>query len=132
MLTIRDVFKSFRGVNAMRDVSPEVTEGKIVGLIGPDGSGKSTLFNVIDGLHKPTRGSVHRSERRIDGLSPDHVARLAGSGALCRAGRRNGRAPRGLRKHREQLEVRGPLLRDPRAESRDCARRGAASAGIRP
>jgi len=58
VLDVRDVAKSFGGVDAVRGVSFDVREGEILGLIGPNGSGKSTLFNCILGQLVPTRGEV--------------------------------------------------------------------------
>ena len=65
VLEVRDVAKSFGGMQAVSGVSFEVEEGEILGIIGPNGSGKSTLFNCILGQLQPTerRGASRRPRR---------------------------------------------------------------------
>ncbi len=77
MLKIEGISKSFGGVMALHDVSFKVEEGSFVGLIGPNGSGKTTMFNLISGALKPTRGQVTYEGRAISGLNPN---------AICHAG----------------------------------------------
>lgn len=67
--------RSFGGVVAVDDASVELHEGKINGLIGPNGSGKTTFFNVVTGLIPPDRGTVTFRDRRIGGLAPHRIAR---------------------------------------------------------
>ena len=57
----------FGGLTAVNDVSLQVREGEIVGLIGANGAGKTTLFNAISGLNQPTSGIVELHGRRADG-----------------------------------------------------------------
>jgi branched-chain amino acid transport system ATP-binding protein len=76
ILEVRDVEKSFGGVQAVRGVSFDVHEGEILGVIGPNGSGKSTLFNCILGQLLPTRGRVLVDGRDITGLRPSQLNRL--------------------------------------------------------
>ena len=57
MLTISDLHVSYGGIKALRGISLEVPDGKIVTLIGANGAGKSTLLRTISGLVKPPRGS---------------------------------------------------------------------------
>jgi branched-chain amino acid transport system ATP-binding protein len=76
LLEVRDIEKSFGGVQAVRGVSFEVGEGEILGVIGPNGSGKSTLFNCILGQLLPTRGSVAVDGRDVTGLRPSELNRL--------------------------------------------------------
>lgn len=75
MLSVRDVKKSFGGVEALRGCSLTVEKGTITGLIGPNGAGKTTLFNVISGLYRPEQGEILFEGRRIDGLPPFQIAR---------------------------------------------------------
>jgi amino acid/amide ABC transporter ATP-binding protein 1, HAAT family (TC 3.A.1.4.-) len=58
ILKCENIDLSFGGVKALSDVSIEVKKGEIFGIIGPNGSGKTSLFNVITGIYKPDRGKV--------------------------------------------------------------------------
>jgi branched-chain amino acid transport system ATP-binding protein len=60
---------------ALDEVSFEVADGEIVGLMGANGAGKTTLFSVIAGNLRPNAGTVTFDEQRIDGLRPDQVSR---------------------------------------------------------
>jgi branched-chain amino acid transport system ATP-binding protein len=75
LLELKDVSKSFGGVQAVRDLSFDVREGEILGLIGPNGAGKSTLFNLINGVYRPDTGSVTFQGTDITGDKPYKVAR---------------------------------------------------------
>ncbi len=61
---------------AVSHVSFEVQEGEIVGLIGPNVSGKSTIFNVISGALRPSIGSIKFEGREIGGLAPQKICHL--------------------------------------------------------
>ncbi|MDR7521514.1 MAG: ABC transporter ATP-binding protein [Armatimonadota bacterium] len=76
VLSIRQVFKHFDGVAALRGVSLDVEAGEILGLIGPNGAGKTTLFNVISGVFPPSAGAVLYEGRPIHGLPAHAVARM--------------------------------------------------------
>ncbi len=76
MLTVTNVDKFYGGVKAVEDVSLEVDEGKIIGLIGTNGAGKTTLFNVISGFDKLDRGSVNFEGKEISNLLPSKIANL--------------------------------------------------------
>lgn len=58
VVRVRDMSKHFGGIFAVRDVSFDVYPGEILGVIGPNGCGKSTLFNCILGQYTPDTGSV--------------------------------------------------------------------------
>lgn len=64
--------KAFGGVIANKNISLRVEEGEIVGLIGPNGSGKTTFFNLVSGELRPDRGTVRFRGEDITGLAP-HV-----------------------------------------------------------
>ena len=74
-LEIKNVSKSFGGMQALNGVSITIDKPEIVGLIGPNGAGKTTLTNVIDGVHNPTRGEVLLNDERIDTFPPYQIAR---------------------------------------------------------
>ena len=80
MLKIKDLQKNFGSLRALDRVSLEVEGDSIVGLIGPNGSGKTTLFNVVSGFYEKDGGEIYFKEERIDGLTPDRIARKG----LCR------------------------------------------------
>ncbi|MBN1101833.1 MAG: ABC transporter ATP-binding protein [Deltaproteobacteria bacterium] len=73
MLQVNRLTKSFGGLVAVNDLGLHVEEGEILGLIGPNGSGKTTSFNLISGFMKPDRGSVRFGEREMTGLKPHKV-----------------------------------------------------------
>ena len=56
-IEIRDISKSYRQVHAVKDISLDVGEGEIFGLIGPDGAGKTTLFRIMTTLMIADSGS---------------------------------------------------------------------------
>ena len=75
-LKISNLTMQFGGLTAVSDFNLELEEGKIVGLIGPNGSGKTTVFNVITGFYKPTKGHILLDSKEITGLSPDRITAL--------------------------------------------------------
>ena len=72
-LDVEGLAKRFGGVQAVGDLSFRVREGEILGMIGPNGSGKTTTFNVITGFYRPDRGRVRFAGRDITGLPPYEV-----------------------------------------------------------
>jgi len=76
MLRLENLVKAFGGLTAINGVSLVFRPGEIVGLIGPNGVGKTTLFNLITGIIAPTRGRVFLGEQDITGLPAHRVARL--------------------------------------------------------
>ena len=75
-LAVQQISKSFRGLQALADVSFEIQPSTITALIGPNGAGKTTLFNIIAGAQTPDRGAIVLDGCRIDGLRPDQICRL--------------------------------------------------------
>jgi branched-chain amino acid transport system permease protein len=76
LLEVKNLQKSFGGVRAVDDLSFTVREGTITALIGPNGSGKTTAFNLIDGVMRPDAGEVWFDGQRIDRLRPWRRAHL--------------------------------------------------------
>ena len=72
-LSVRAVSKSFGGVLALDGCSFEVAPRRITALIGPNGSGKTTVFNCISGFYEPDRGSVFLGDTRITGWTPSRI-----------------------------------------------------------
>jgi branched-chain amino acid transport system ATP-binding protein len=72
VLKCEKITKCFGGLVALKDVEFEISSGEMVGLIGPNGSGKTTMINCISGLYKPTTGKIFFDGTEISGLKP-HV-----------------------------------------------------------
>lgn len=68
--------KSFGKLEAVRDVSIDVKRGSVLGLIGPNGSGKTTFFNCVSGLVRPEGGTVKLKGQDVTGKQPFRLARL--------------------------------------------------------
>ena len=75
LLSVRELSRSFFGLDAVQDVSFEIPAGAVHSIIGPNGAGKTTLFNVVTGLYRPTRGQVHLAGEDITGAEPSALAR---------------------------------------------------------
>ncbi len=75
VLEVVGITKSFGGLKAVNDLSFSVEQGEIVSIIGPNGSGKTTAFNVITGLYEPDSGDILLSGASIAGLRPDRIHR---------------------------------------------------------
>ena len=73
-LEVSKLRKTFGGFTAVNEVSFQVAEGEILGLIGPNGTGKSTTFNLIAGALRPDSGSVRFRGEEIAGLPAYRVA----------------------------------------------------------
>jgi ABC-type branched-subunit amino acid transport system ATPase component/ABC-type branched-subunit amino acid transport system permease subunit len=70
LLEVKGLERRFGGVRAVDGASFVVPEGSITALIGPNGSGKTTVFNLVDGTMTPNAGEVSFEGRRIDGMKP--------------------------------------------------------------
>lgn len=68
--------KRFGGVTAVDGCTFTVERGAITGLIGPNGSGKTTTFNLVTGLERPDAGTVTFDGARIDGSPPYRITRM--------------------------------------------------------
>jgi branched-chain amino acid transport system ATP-binding protein len=74
-LKIENLSKSFGGLTAVNRVTFQVREGEVLGLIGPNGSGKTTIFNLISGFLTPDTGSIHLGEESLVGLKPHQICK---------------------------------------------------------
>jgi branched-chain amino acid transport system ATP-binding protein len=74
ILEIREVTKTFGGIIALNRVSFDVDEGEILGIIGPNGSGKTTVVNCITGFVKASSGRILFRGRDITGMRPHRIA----------------------------------------------------------
>jgi branched-chain amino acid transport system ATP-binding protein len=75
-LTVSGLTKDFAGLRAVDGVSFTLEQGDIFGLIGPNGSGKTTTINLVTGLLKPTAGRVQVGEHDITGAPAHKIAAL--------------------------------------------------------
>lgn len=76
MLEVKGVNVSYGKIQALWDVSLEVSQGQIVGIFGANGAGKTTLLNVISGLLRPLSGEVTFMGRKIHTLETHRIVRL--------------------------------------------------------
>src|SRR4029079_19388730 len=78
LVEIRNVDKSFsreaQTVEVYSDLSIDFEEGSFTALMGPSGSGKSALLNLVAGLDKPTRGTVRVAGEEVSRMSPSQLA----------------------------------------------------------
>jgi branched-chain amino acid transport system ATP-binding protein len=76
VLKVADLTKDFGGLRAVDNISFEIRKGEFVGLIGPNGCGKTTTFNCISGLLPPSEGDVEVFEQNATVLRPDQIQKL--------------------------------------------------------
>jgi len=74
LLEVRDVSLNFGGITALAGVGLSLASGETLAVIGPNGSGKTSLFNCITGIYRPTRGSITFQGESLLARSPDAVA----------------------------------------------------------
>lgn len=74
-LSCRGIERSFGGLKALKGVDLEVRRGQIFGLVGPNGSGKTTMVNVMTGFYPPNAGRVELFGADITRMAPHRVAR---------------------------------------------------------
>ena len=70
LLEVKNLSKEFDGLVAVDDLSFSIDKGTINSLIGPNGSGKTTVFNVITGFYPPQEGEVYFKGKRITNVPP--------------------------------------------------------------
>jgi len=74
ILRVEAVSKSFGGIKALKNVSFDLQEGEILGIIGPNGSGKTTVVNCISGFIKKSAGKVFFRGKDITHTAPHKIA----------------------------------------------------------
>lgn len=75
MLSIRDLNVHYGGIHAIKGISLEVPQGKIVTLIGANGAGKSSTLRTIVGIVKKSKGSIQLDGREISGFAPEEIVK---------------------------------------------------------
>lgn len=76
MLKIDGLTIRFGGLVAVNELRFQIKEGSLAGLIGPNGSGKTTVLNSISGIYRPTSGNIFFYDRQIGGRKPHQVAKI--------------------------------------------------------
>ncbi len=75
ILAVEGVTKCFGGLTAVCELDLRVEIGELVGIIGPNGSGKTTAFNLITGFYEPTQGAIRLAGKPIHGLRTHQINR---------------------------------------------------------
>jgi len=76
ILECRDLERSFGGLKALKGITLGIEKGEIFGLVGPNGSGKTTIVNAITGFYPPDSGQILFEGKDITGIRPHQVAPL--------------------------------------------------------
>lgn len=76
LLVVEGISKSFGGVKAVDDVSFTIGRGEIIGLIGPNGSGKTTVINLISGFYSTDSGAIRLDGVKLVGLPAYRIAQI--------------------------------------------------------
>jgi len=74
LLELNGITKFFGKLAALEEIDLKVEEGEVLGIVGPNGSGKTTMINVISGYCRPTRGTINFNGEKISGMRPDQIA----------------------------------------------------------
>ncbi len=75
ILEVTGLYKNFGGVQAISDLNFILNPGELLGVIGPNGSGKTTAVNLISGFVKPTEGEILFKGEAITGMAPHKIVR---------------------------------------------------------
>jgi ABC-type branched-subunit amino acid transport system ATPase component len=75
MVKVSDLTMRFGGLTALDKLNMTIREGEILGLLGPNGSGKTTFFNVLTGLYKASSGSINFNGKNVIGQRPQQIYR---------------------------------------------------------
>lgn len=76
ILKVTDLSKNFGGVQAVSNIGLEMKEGELLGFIGPNGSGKTTMVNLITGFVRPSAGKIYFRDKNITDMAPHKRVRL--------------------------------------------------------
>jgi len=76
ILKIKNISKSYKLLDVVKNISMEIRSGEVVGLLGPNGAGKTTAFYIIVGLVKADQGSIYLDEENITELTMHRRSKL--------------------------------------------------------
>ena len=76
ILELDKISKNFGGVEAIKETSFGVKRGEIFGLIGPNAAGKTTMFNIITGAYKPSKGEIKFDGVILNSIKPNKIVKL--------------------------------------------------------
>ena len=66
ILKLQNISLSFQNRQILEDISFEINQGEIFGMLGPNGVGKSTIFNLVTGLIKPNKGDIIIKNEKVN------------------------------------------------------------------
>ena len=76
LLETKHLFKTFGSRPALQDVNLTIECGKIVGLLGPNGSGKTTFMKIVNGLLTPSSGEIHIGGEAPGVITKQHISNM--------------------------------------------------------
>ena len=76
MLSIKGIAAKYGSCQALFNVDLEVRPGEVVGLIGRNGMGRTTVINCLFGLLRPLAGTIHFNDARLNGMAPHQIGRM--------------------------------------------------------
>ena len=76
VLKLEDISLAFGGVQALAGVSMDIRKGEILALIGPNGSGKTSILNSTSGFYRPQGGNITLKGKKINNLKPSKIAAM--------------------------------------------------------
>ena len=76
ILEAKNITKSFGSVKALENVNFYLQKGKIHGLLGENGAGKSSLMNILSGIYQPEKGSIYINDTKQKSLDPESASEL--------------------------------------------------------
>lgn len=76
VLSLEDIYLSFGGVQALAGVNIDIKKDEILALIGPNGSGKTSILNSISGFYRPQKGNIYLKGKRINNIKPSKIAAM--------------------------------------------------------
>ncbi len=74
-MLINNIVFSYGNKKVIKDINLSIKEGEIVSIIGPNGSGKSTLLKCINGILRPSSGSIYINSKEVSKMNPKELAK---------------------------------------------------------